>query len=84
MLNRNLLVFSALLPLTLAIAAAVTPAPAAKAAATLSLSPARTAAPDRRVRTKLGDTLSRLQKLVSSPSMLASRHFGGPKRTVED
>ncbi|MBC7656501.1 MAG: carboxy terminal-processing peptidase [Frankiaceae bacterium] len=33
MLNRNLLVFSALLPLTLAIAAASTPAPAAKAPA---------------------------------------------------
>jgi carboxyl-terminal processing protease len=44
MLNRNLLVFSALLPLTLAIAAAGTPAPAAKAAATMAPTDAQAAA----------------------------------------
>ena len=44
MFNRNLLVFSALLPLTLAIAAAVTPAPAAKAAAALAPTDAQAAA----------------------------------------
>ena len=44
MLNRNLLVFSALLPLTLAIAAAGTPAPAGKAGAALRPTDAQAAA----------------------------------------
>ena len=44
MFNRNLLVFSALLPLTLAIAAAGTPAPAAKATPTLAPTEAQAAA----------------------------------------
>ena len=44
MLNRNLLVFSALLPLTLAIAAASTPAPSAKAATALAPTDAQAAA----------------------------------------
>ena len=44
MLNRNLLVFSALLPLTLAIAAASTPAPSAKAAPAMAPTDAQAAA----------------------------------------
>ena len=44
MFNHNLLVFSALLPLTLAIAAAGNPAPAAKAAATMAPTDAQAAA----------------------------------------
>ena len=44
MLNRNLLIFSALLPLTLAIAAAGTPAPASKAASALAPTDAQAAA----------------------------------------